>query len=156
MSLVETATVVAALALSLWLGWRARPAARFALVAITLLVSAAMFLPGTLLVSLIDSDLLAAIDKAARRWHLTPSDLAHFVAFFLLAAALWTWRPEWRGWRALALLVALAIGGELMQGLGDAQRSPKLVDVGINLLGAVLGVFVAAIAVRFANPRDRR
>jgi VanZ family protein len=147
-TLAESATVAAALTLGLCLAWRARPGTRLALCATTLVVSAAMFTPSRILASFVGSHWLAFAEGASAKLHLSFSDLAHLVAFFWLALVLWLFRPDWRGWRSLTVLVALAIGGELMQGLSE-DRSPKLVDVGINLVGLFAGVLLAKSWIAF-------
>ncbi|WP_146910491.1 hypothetical protein [Arenimonas daejeonensis] len=78
------------------------------------------------------------------------STIAHFGAFLLMAVVLWRFRPEWRGWRVVGVLVALAIGGELMQGLG-VDRSPRLLDVAVNLMGVGAGLVLGLLGTRLRH-----
>lgn len=142
---VELITIALAFLMSGWLAARARPGARIVVWLTALLVSAAMFLPGAMLADVAGPDVVSGLKRMSRELPGTLTEIAHFVAFFWLAAVLWGLRSDWRGWKALGMLVALAIAAEIMQGLGTVSRSPKLDDVAVNLLGVGAGVVCAAM-----------
>lgn len=141
--------LAAAVAVSLWLGRRATLPARIALWGSTLLVSAAMFLPSTRLSAWIGPGVLGALTTALQPWEI--GDVSHFLAFTWLGLVLWLLRPDLRGWRGVAVLVALATVGELIQGAMTVERSARLGDVMFNLLGAVLGLALAGMMLGVAR-----
>lgn len=144
MDFPELAIVVGVFLVSAWLGYRAAPKARVVLWLSALLISAAMFLPSTVLRGLVGAESLASIDSAISAMSLSLASTVHFIAFLWLSLMLWTLRPDWRGWRVVAVLAVLAVAGELMQGL-SVERSPRIVDVGVNLLGAGAGLLLAVV-----------
>lgn len=144
MSWGEAITIGAVVLMGAWLAGRAPLPARVVLWACAALVSAVMFLPSSALVWLFGSDQIKALTASAAHLPWTLSTIAHFAAFLLLAAVIWLCRPEWRGWRAVGVLAVLAIGSELMQGLGP-DRSPNLTDVAVNLLGAATGLLLGRV-----------
>ena len=154
MAWTELATVLAVLGISAWVGRNTTVGARLALGVTALLVSAGMFLPASTLRALVGPIGLATLSSGASPWSLEA--VAHFIAFLWLALMVWTLRPDLRGWKALTVLVALAIAAEIIQGL-TVERSTRLDDVGVNLLGAGAGVGLASIAlfvrVRLCNAR---
>jgi VanZ family protein len=150
----ELLIALAALVVALWLGARASPRARLLLCGSALLVSAALFLPLTLLDSLVPRPLMHGLVAIAHALHSDVPELAHVLIFGWLAIALWTLRPDLRGWRTVAVLVVLAVSSELMQAL-TVDRTPGLVDVGADLLAASVGLALA-IAVPALLRRWRR
>src|SRR5690606_26957207 len=121
---------------------RAPPRVRVVVVIAVLLVSAAMFLPLETLEQAFGRRNVRWLGKRLAGTPFDVSVMAHFLAFAGLAAVLWLSRPDWRGWRAVGVLVALAVAGELMQGIG-AYRQARLDDVFTNLLGSAAGLAVA-------------
>ena len=145
MSIADAVLVVAVVAVTAWLGRRATPRAQVALWISALVVSAAMFLPMSLLRGAVPDGVLAWLEARAGVLPLTLADAVHFVAFVWLAVAMWMLRPDLRGGRIVAALVVLAVASELMQGL-TVEREARLGDVAINLLGAGLGLAMAVVA----------
>ncbi|MGQ4659024.1 VanZ family protein [Lysobacter sp. F6437] len=134
------------LIVSIWIGWRSRPGAWLVLFASALLVSAALFLPTSVLIAFAGRDsvsFLEAMIRGKSPWDL--SEAAHLIAFLWIGLVLWWFRPDLRGWRRIALLVGLAVGAELTQGLTPG-RTPRVADVGINLLGAAISLVLAKVA----------
>jgi VanZ family protein len=74
------------------------------------------------------------------------SPWAHFVLFTNLAFLL-AFRPiAWNTRRISLCLLALAIGTEVLQ-VFAVDRHPRIADVGIDMLGAVLGLLLAWAAM---------
>ena len=79
----------------------------------------------------------------------TPWDVAewvHFLIFLWLGLLLWLGRADLRNWKGWALVIALAAGAELAQGLAP-NREPRLGDVFLNVAGGMAGILLA-IALR--------
>lgn len=145
MILANVLLAVAVLLVTAWLGRRAGPRAQLALWGSALLISAGMFLPLSGLRALMPASLLLSLESAVGALSWTLADLVHLVAFAWLAILLWTLRPDLRGWKTLASLAILAVAAELVQGL-TAEREAGIADVGINLLGAGLGLVLVIAA----------
>lgn len=145
MSLADLPIVVAVLLVTAWLGHRTARWAQVVLWLSALAVSAAMFLPMTELRALPPPDVLRWLESTVSAVSWTLPDVAHFIAFGWLAMVLWMLRPDLRGWRTVAILLALAVASELMQGL-TIERQMRIGDVGFNLLGAGVGLVLAAVA----------
>lgn len=150
----DVVMVVMAVLVSLWLGHRATPLARIALWSSALLVSATMFMPSSVLRDWVGPSLLGAVTAALRP--LVIDDMSHFLAFAWLGLVLWLLRPDLRGWRAVVVLVVLAIVGELVQGVLTVERSAHIVDVAINLLGSALGLGLALVVSKLAKVASAR
>ena len=145
----------AVLLVTVWVGRGATPPAQLALWLSALLVSAGMFLPMDGLRAVVPPALLLAMESAAGAVSWTLPDVAHLIAFSWLAMALWTLRPDLRGWRAVTALVVLAVASELVQGL-TVDRQMRIGDVATNLLGAVAGLLAAvAASALLRNARAR-
>lgn len=82
----------------------------------------------------------AALDAAGLPWQATT--LAHLLAFGLMAWLSQQPPLRWSLWRLAALVVALAVGTELLQ-FWARDRHPGLDDVAVDLAGAVLGAWWA-------------
>lgn len=154
MSGADAVIVAVTAVVSLWLGRRATVLARFVLWASVLLVSAAMFMPSTRLREWAGPGLMDAATAALRPWVI--GDVSHFIAFAWLGMVLWSFRPDLRGWRLLAILAALAVLGEVVQGALTIERSAHIGDVAINMSGAALGLVIAIGISRFAKAIDSR
>lgn len=150
MGWAELVTVVVVFVISASLARRVPMGARIALWTSALLVSAGMFMPSSTLSALLGRSIVAALSSGMRTSLWSLEAVAHFTSFLWLALALWTLRPDLRGWKAVAALAALAIGAELMQGL-TVDRTARLDDVGVNLLGAGVGLVFAIAAVGFCR-----
>ena len=156
MSVLHLSLAAAVLLVTAWLGRGAAPRARLALWLSALLVSAGMFLPMDGLRALVPPAVLLSMESAAGAVSWTLPDVAHLIAFAWLAMALWTLRPDLRGWRVVAALVVLAVASELVQGL-TVDRQMRIGDVAINLLGAGAGLLAAiAASALWRNARTRR
>lgn len=155
MGLAEVFIAVSAVLVSLWLGRGASPGARWALWMSALAVSAAMFLPMSVLRGLIAPEWLRAVDALGAGGPWKFADLAHLLAFFWLALVLWLLRPDLRGGGLLGALVVLAFAAEAMQVL-TVERSPRAADVLVNLVGAaggcLLAIVLVAIGKRWRSP----
>lgn len=77
-----------------------------------------------------------------------PFDMDHVALFAALGAALRLLLPRVRWWWLLAGLAALAAGTELLQFFAIG-RTPKLLDVRDDMVGATAGLLAAALAIRF-------
>lgn len=158
MRLIDVLLLVLVLVVSAWIARGSHPAARLVLLGSSLGISAALFLPASFLAEVAGADGLSWLESVASTFSWTLSDGAHFVAFLWLAVVLWTLRPDLRGWRAIAWLGVLAVAAELVQGL-TVERSVRTADVGVNLLGAAIGVTIAVTGIRLwksARPRGIR
>lgn len=149
----DVVIAMAALAVAACLGASARPRARLVLFISALLISAALFLPLTLLRASLPLPVMRALESLAHALHATVPELAHLLIFSWLAWALWTLRPDWRGWRTIAVLVVLAIGSELAQGL-TVERHPRVSDVGIDLLAEAVGLVIAITLTALGRARQ--
>lgn len=147
MTLDNVLLAACVLLVTAWLGRGAGPRARLALWASALLVSAAMFLPMDGLRANVPPAVLLSMESAAGALSWTLPDVVHLVAFAWLAMALWTLRPDLRGWRAVTALLVMAVASasELVQGL-TVDRQMRIGDVAVNLLGAGAGLLIAVAA----------
>lgn len=155
MILPNVLLAAAVLLVTAWLGRRAAPRAQMTLWLSALVVSAGMFLPMNELRALMPASVLRSLESAVAALSWSLADVAHLVAFAWLAILLWTLRPELRGWRTVVVLAILAVAAELMQGL-TAEREAGVGDVGVNLLGAGLGlglVFIVSGVWRMVRSR---
>jgi len=118
--------------------------ARSVLLGSALVISAALFLPSSLLVAVVGADALAALESVAGTYAWTLAAAAHFIAFVWLALVLWTLRPDLCGPKAIAVMVILAVAAELMQGL-STDRSTRRDDIGVNLVGVWVGLVLAVV-----------
>lgn len=146
MGWAELATVVLVLLISAWLARHASVRARLTLWLSAVLVSAGLFLPPGALHRVIGDAGLAAISSVAGASPWSLEAVAHFIAFMWLALVVWLLRPDLRGWRSALLLAVLAVASELMQGLSP-ERTTRLDDVGVNLLGGCAGLILGVVAV---------
>ena len=151
----ELLIALGALAVALWLGARSSLRARLLLCGSALLVSAALFLPLSLLRAAVPAPLMHALDAIARALHIDVPELAHLLIFGWLAIALWTLRPDLRGWRTVAVLLLLAVSSELLQAL-TVERTPGVGDVGLDLLAAAVGLGLAIAVPAVARWASRR
>jgi hypothetical protein len=142
--------VISAVVLSLsilvavFLAWGARPLARVLLVVVALLFAAVLYLPGGTLSSAVGPQVMSGL-AAVARWFAVPlALLGHLVGFALLAVVLWWLRPDWRGWRCVAVLLVLAVGSELAQ-LLTVTRGARVEDAVANLCGVVVGLLVVGL-----------
>lgn len=142
--------LVLVIGVSLWVGRCSDPVARGMLVASALAISALLFLPTWLLRRVAGRDRVEWLQEAMQAVSLTLPDVVHFVAFVALAVVLWALRPDLRGWRAVAVLVVLAVAAELTQVL-TARREPRFGDVVLNLVGVGVGLVLARLFVRPAR-----
>lgn len=80
--------------------------------------------------------------------------LAHFSGFVLLTMA-WRRARSADGWLSTgAILAALAIGSETMQGITGGLGLDDVIDVGINLLGVAVGGLLVLGAGRFSKRNE--
>lgn len=73
-----------------------------------------------------------------------PFDMYHVVFFALVAAGLRVVLPHARWWGLLGLLGLLAVGTELLQ-FSTVGRTPKLLDVRDDMIGAGVGLLVGSV-----------
>lgn len=73
-----------------------------------------------------------------------PFDMYHVVFFALVATGLRVMLPAVRGWTLLGLLGVLAVGTELLQ-FATVGRSPKLLDVRDDMVGAGIGLLLGSV-----------
>jgi VanZ family protein len=151
MTTPELATLTCVMIVSLALSAKAPPGTRWVVLLTGLVVSAAMFLPSAFLAAIVGPDFISWLTSIASRLPGAVSALAHFVALFWLSVVIWGLRPDLRGWPAVGLLVGLSVFAELMQGIGGAQRSPRLDDVAVNLLGVGGGILAASMVVALSR-----
>lgn len=156
MHLADGVLLTLALAVGLSIGRRSSRATRMVLLGSALMISAAFFLPSSLLRAVLGPGALASLESVAGVFSWELADVVHFIAFLWLALMLWTLRPDLRGWRAVAGLLVLASAAELVQGL-TVERSPRLDDVAVNLLGAGCGLLLAVVYLALGQAiRSRR
>ena len=74
----------------------------------------------------------------------TPFDMDHVALFVLLGACLRLLLPQVRWWSILLVLAGLAVATELLQFL-TVGRTPKLLDVRDDMVGAVLGLLAGSV-----------
>ena len=150
MHFVDVLLLLLVLAVSTWIARSSSHAARVVLFGSAVVVSAALFLPSSMLRATIGPEALASIEVAFDSISWTLANVAHFTAFLWLALVVWTLRPDLRGWRSVAALGILAVASELAQRL-TSERSPHLNDAGVNLMGAGMGLLLAAIGSAFGR-----
>ena len=73
-----------------------------------------------------------------------PFDMYHVVFFVLVGGGLRVMLPAVSGWTLLALLGVLAVGTELLQ-FATVGRTPKLLDVRDDLIGAGIGLLLGSV-----------
>ena len=137
---------VLVLAVGWFLARRCRPLVRALVFASALVVSALLFLPGSQILAFVGADGIGLMRRLAAP---TPWDVAewvHFLIFLWLGLLLWLGRADLRNWKGWALVIALAAGAELAQGLAP-NREPRLGDVFLNVAGGMAGILLA-IALR--------
>lgn len=142
---------VMALAVGLVLAWRANARARLLLFGSALVVSGLLFMPGEQITGAVGKDGIRWLRELAGRTPWDVSDWTHFLIFVWLGLLLWLARADLRGWKAWALVAVLAVAAELAQGLAP-ERSPRLDDVLLNLIGGMVGVLLG-IGVRLTTRR---
>ena len=79
-----------------------------------------------------------------------PFDMYHVVFFALIAAGLRVILPAVSGWALLALLGVLAVGTELLQ-FATVGRTPKLLDVRDDMIGAGIGLLLGSLPLWLAG-----
>ena len=137
-------------AVTVWLAWGRWPLAAAARVLTSLLVSAALFLPGAQVRGLVGSTVVGWAYQFARETPWSVGQMAHFLGFAWMALLLWLLRPDLRVLRAVGVLVLLAVFSELVQGALD-WREAHLADVQVNLMGAVLGLALGVLVTLLAR-----
>ena len=116
---------------------------RVLLLVTSVAVSGLLFLPSDWLVDLVGINFVHRLYDWSRATPWRPPEWIHLLGFAWLAFALWLARPPGRRAPLVAALVVLAIAAELAQWL-TATRTPRLEDMGVNLLGVALGVGAGA------------
>lgn len=129
------------------LAWGCRPVVRELLFVSTLIVSGLLFLPGQQLVQLAGSNHVSWLERIAAFTPWGLSEWMHLFIFMWLSFLLWVGRADFRAWKGVAALAALAVAAELAQWL-TADREPRVLDVLVNLLGVVVGVGLGAAVAR--------
>ncbi|KLJ00737.1 VanZ family protein [Luteimonas sp. FCS-9] len=122
-----------------------RLAATVALIVSATGVAASLVLPTPRLVALAGRPHVTTLEQLARRTPWELPTIVHFVAFAWLAWLLAVFCARWPRRHVVAVLVAMAIAAELLQGLSPG-RTPRLTDVGVNLMGAATGLSIALAA----------
>lgn len=141
MQMTDILLAVMALAVGLVLAWRASARARLLLFGSALVVSGLLFMPGEQITGAVGKDGIRWLRELAGRTPWDVSDWTHFLIFVWLGLLLWLARTDLRGWKAWCLVAVLAVAAELAQGLAP-ERSPRLDDVLLNLIGGMVGVLL--------------
>ncbi|MCD9097668.1 VanZ family protein [Luteimonas fraxinea] len=131
--------------------------ARISLAVSIVVVATALVLPTPALVALAGRSRVTVLENIARStpWELPA--LIHFFAFAWIALLVPLACQRCRRLRMASFLTALAVVAELIQGLAPG-RTPRLTDIGVNLLGATTGFGLAVLIaqVKVGLGRDQQ
>lgn len=135
------------LAVGWFLARRGRPLVRVLVLGSAVVVSALLFLPGSQITAFVGSDGVGHMTRLAARTPWVAAEWVHFLIFLWLGLLLWLGRADLRNWKGWALVIALAAGAELAQGLTPG-REPRLGDVFLNIAGGMAGILLAILLRR--------
>lgn len=138
-----------ALGAAILLARGSHPVAAVLLVMSALVVSAALFLPTSMLTGWLGRDRIGQLYGLARGTWFDPPEWIHFFAFAWLGLLIYLARRDLRNWRGFALVVALGLIAELMQWLTDG-REPMLEDAALNVVAGLLGMSLVWVCCKVA------
>lgn len=151
----EAGLAAAVVLVALWLARDTGTVGRWLVFASGLLVAGLMFLPSPVLRPMLEWPGSGAIREVVQALPWREAQVVHVVAFCWLGLVVGALR---RGpvLPALGVLLLLAVAAEAVQAWVPT-RSPRLVDVALNLSGVVAGWLVGAVAPMAAGGarRDR-
>lgn len=142
MSWGDFVLAVLVLGVGLFLARQSRPLVAIVLFVSAITISAMLFLPGSQLTAVLGSDGVRMLNRFASATPWSVADWMHVFIFMWLGLLLWLGRADFRGWKAWALIFALAVASEMAQALTPG-REPKLEDVLLNLAGGIAGILLA-------------